>query len=73
MANVTTQVIERHIVRNLQLIFSPSVVNGMADSQVESITSESATVKRQRLFLDNRIAKLKEGQEIFRSIVGSTF
>ena len=73
MANVTIQVVERHIVRDLQLIFSPLVVNGMADSQVESIASEPATARRQRVFLGDRIAKLKEGQEIFRSIMGSVF
>lgn len=61
VANVTIQVIERHIVRDLQLIFSPLVVNGMADSQVESVALEPATARRQRVFLSDRIAKLKEG------------
>ena len=65
------QVVERHIVRDLEKIFSPLVVSGMTDSQVESIAAESASARRQRVFLRDRITKLKEGQDIFRSIMGS--
>lgn len=64
-----TQVIERHIVRALHDIFSPMVVVTMSDAKVESIVSEPSATKRQRVFLSDRISKLEEGQEIFRSVL----
>ncbi len=71
VANVTTQVVERHIIRGMESIFSPITVNGLTDSEVEAIASEPASAKRQRQFLEDRIAKLKDGQSIFRSVMGS--
>ena len=71
VANVTTQVVERHIIRGLEKIFSPVTVNGLTDTQIEAIASEPANAKRQRQFLEDRIAKLKDGQSIFRSVMGS--
>ncbi|KAF6222582.1 hypothetical protein HO133_000628 [Letharia lupina] len=71
VANVTTQVVERHIIRGLEKIFSPVAVNGLTDPEVEAIASEPASAKRQRQFLEDRIAKLKDGQSIFRSVMGS--
>ncbi|KAI9725706.1 MAG: hypothetical protein M1834_009752 [Cirrosporium novae-zelandiae] len=72
VANITTQVIERHIVRGLEKIFSPVVVNGLSESEVEGIASEPASAKRQREFLEDRIEKLKHGQGIFKNVMGST-
>lgn len=71
VANVTTQVVERHIIRGLEKIFSPVTVNGLTDKEVEAVASEPANAKRQREFLEDRIAKLKDGQSIFRSVMGS--
>lgn len=71
IANITTQVIERHIVRGLENIFSPVVVNGLSDGEVEAIASEPASTRRQREFLEDRISKLEEGHEIFRGVMGS--
>ncbi|KAM0802080.1 dynamin family protein-like protein [Usnea florida] len=71
VANVTTQVIERHMIRGLEKIFSPVIVNGLKDSEAEAIASEPTSSKRQRQFLEDRIAKLKDGQKIFRSVMGS--
>ena len=71
VANVTTQVIERHMIRGLEKIFSPVIVIGLTDSEVEAIASEPTSAKRQRQFLEDRIAKLKDGQRIFRSVMGS--
>lgn len=56
--------------RGLEKIFSPVVVNGLTDAEVESIASEPSSSKRQRSFLDDRIKKLESGQEIFRSVLG---
>lgn len=69
VANVTTQVIERHIVRGLQNIFSPLVLVNMLDSKVQGIVAEPSATKRQRAFLTDRVKKLEEGQEIFRDVV----
>ena len=71
VANVTIQVVERHIIRDLERIFSPIAVSGLTDQEVEAIASEPASAKRQRQFLEDRIAKLKDGQKIFRSVMGS--
>ncbi|KAH7016237.1 uncharacterized protein B0I36DRAFT_388906, partial [Microdochium trichocladiopsis] len=51
VANVTTQVIERHLVRGLENIVSPLVVVKMSDSEVEAIASEQTTTKQQRIML----------------------
>lgn len=71
VANVTTQVVERHMIRGLEKIFSPVTVNSLTDSEVKAIASEPASANRQRQFLEDRIAKLKDGQSIFRSVMGS--
>ncbi|KAH9217655.1 P-loop containing nucleoside triphosphate hydrolase protein [Leptodontidium sp. 2 PMI_412] len=71
VANITTQVIERHIVRGLEKIFSPVVVNAMMDAEVEAIASEPLSAKRQRNFLTDRIKKLEDGHEIFRGVMGT--
>ena len=59
------------MIRGLEKIFSPIIVHKLADSEVEAIASEPASAKRQRQFLEERIAKLKDGQSIFRSVMGS--
>ncbi|KAI0805931.1 interferon-induced GTP-binding protein Mx [Xylaria sp. FL0064] len=72
VANITTQVIERHIVRGLEDIFSPLVVNSMLNVEVEAIASEPLPTRSLRDFLNDRIKKLKDGQETFRVIMGNT-
>ncbi|KAF7879541.1 hypothetical protein EAF04_000736 [Stromatinia cepivora] len=71
IAIITTQVIERHIVRGLENIFSPVIVNSLSDVEVEAIASEPTSAKRQREFLEDRISKLEDGYEIFRGVMGS--
>ena len=68
-ANVTTQVVERHMIRGLEEIFSPIVVNGLSDSDVKKIASGSPTLKRQRQFWKDRIEKQENGQRIFKEIM----
>jgi hypothetical protein len=72
VANITTQVIERHIVRGIERIFSPVVVNGLTDSEAEAIAMEPAAARRQRKFLEERIAKLGDGHAILKEVMGST-
>lgn len=69
IANVTTQVIERHIVRGLELIFSPMVVADMSDEELRGLASEPASVIRQRRFLKDRIAKLESGRKVLRKVM----
>ncbi|OCK79876.1 dynamin family protein-like protein [Lepidopterella palustris CBS 459.81] len=69
IANVTQQVIERHMVRGLEDIFSPIVVNALSDAEVEAIASEPPAAKRNRTFLEDRLEKLTEGQRILRHVM----
>ncbi|KAF2966504.1 hypothetical protein GQX73_g7045 [Xylaria multiplex] len=71
IANITTQVIERHIIRGLKDIFSPLVVNAMSDNEAKAIASEPLPVRRQRDFLDDRIKKLEDGRDAFRAMMGN--
>ncbi|EPE27532.1 P-loop containing nucleoside triphosphate hydrolase [Glarea lozoyensis ATCC 20868] len=69
VANVTTQVIERHLLRGLEMIFSPIYVNSLDAAQAEALASEPLASRRKREFLVSKIKKLKEGQEIFRGVM----
>ncbi|MCJ1274248.1 hypothetical protein MMC21_002043 [Puttea exsequens] len=71
VANITTQVVERHLIRGLEAIFSPTVVNRLKDAEVEKLASEPDAAKRHRIFLNDRIKKLEDGQKIFRKVMGS--
>lgn len=42
----------------------------MSDAEVEGIAAEPASAKRQREFLEDRVRKLEDGQEIFRGVMG---
>ncbi|MCJ1472546.1 hypothetical protein MMC13_001195 [Lambiella insularis] len=72
VANVTTQVVERHIVHGLEDIFSPITVTEMSDKETETIASEPASAKMQRKFLEDRIEKLEKGQMVLRDVVASS-
>ncbi|KAL2055922.1 hypothetical protein ABVK25_003564 [Lepraria finkii] len=69
VAYITTPFVERHMIRGLEMIFSPVIVNGLSESTVEKIASEPAAAKRHRLLLKDRIEKLKDGQKIFRGVM----
>lgn len=69
IANVTTQVIERHVVRGLEDIFSPIFVNKLDVDEIEGFASEPAATKRQRAFLEDRIGKLQEGHAVLRRVM----
>jgi hypothetical protein len=71
VANVTSQVIERHLVRELDTILSPLNVANMDDTEIMAVASEPAAVKRQREFLSDRQEKLTNGKDIFRNVMGS--
>ena len=73
IANITTQVCERHIVRDLEKIFSPLIVNDMSDTEVEAIAAEPPAAKRQRAFLEDRVNKLKDGHRILKGFMRGSF
>lgn len=71
IANVTVQVIERHIVQDLELIFCPLTVAKLSDTDAVSLASESSAMERQRAFLVGRIGKLEQGRAILGEVMSS--
>ena len=67
--NITTQVIERHMIRGLERAFSPIVISELGDQDILGLASEPSSVKRQRAFLNERMMKLEEGQRILKSVI----
>jgi hypothetical protein len=55
-------VIEHYIIKGIERIFSLVVVNGLTDSKAKAVAIELAATRRQRKFLEERIAKLGDGQ-----------
>ena len=70
MANVTSQVIERHMVRDLDKILSPVAMADLTDEEVLELTMEPQSVKEQRERLLDKQRKLKKGQAGFRKVAG---
>lgn len=66
VANIVTQVIERHIVRGLENIFSPVVVDTLTEEDVAGLASEPAISKRERNRLSEDLTKLEEGRRVLR-------
>ncbi|KAF2158961.1 hypothetical protein M409DRAFT_71374 [Zasmidium cellare ATCC 36951] len=69
VANVTSQVIGRHMLRNLDKLFTPLDVNGLSDEDVMKVAAEPASTRRQRDFLLDRQQKLISGRDIFRGVM----
>ena len=63
------QVVERHVVRGLDEIFSPLVISRLSESDMSGIASEPATILRQRAFLEARMSKLDNGHRILRRVM----
>ncbi|KAF2496382.1 hypothetical protein BU16DRAFT_460137 [Lophium mytilinum] len=72
VANVTTQVVERHIVCGLENIFSPKLIAKMKDDEVVTIASEPTETKKYRSILQENVKKLNEGRDLLREIVRTT-
>lgn len=72
IANITTQVIERHIVRGLDQIFDPIVVTHLSDEEAVRMAAEPLDAQRERARLGDKISKLKAGNEAFRNAMGVT-
>ncbi|PVH91396.1 dynamin family protein [Periconia macrospinosa] len=50
IVNITIQVVERHLIRGLEDIFSPILVDRLTDTEAENLASEPESCKRQREF-----------------------
>jgi hypothetical protein len=72
IANVAVQIVERHIVCDIEEIFCPVEVNKLSDKKIMDIAEEPAASRRQRAFLKDRIAKLEEGRKILRRAMSGT-
>lgn len=70
MDNVLSLVVEEHIVRDLEYIFSPKSVSRLKDEDVLQLASEPDGVKRERLFYQEQITKLRDGHKILKSVMG---
>lgn len=57
------------MVRGLEKVFSPVVVNGLSDAEAQAMASERASTKRQRDYIEDQISKLQAGKEIFKSVM----
>ncbi|KAK6071365.1 dynamin family protein [Seiridium cupressi] len=69
VANVTTQVIERHIMRGLETILSPTVVDQIY-LKISDIVSEPEIIQKVKRFVLKRINKLEDGWIILDDIFG---
>jgi len=69
--NVTTQVVKRHIVRDLKKKNSLVAMNGLFDTKTQAIVSKSLFEKRQRDLLENKVKKLSDERSIFRDVMRS--
>ncbi|TVY46718.1 Interferon-induced GTP-binding protein [Lachnellula occidentalis] len=67
---VTVQVIERHMIRRLEQIFSPIIISDMSDEEAMSIAGEPLEAQTERWRLGMKIDKLREGRAAFRKLVG---
>ena len=63
--NVAVQVVNRHVMRGLEDVFSPLVVAGWSDETVRRAGAESNEVARERVRLGGKLDKLKAGKEVF--------
>lgn len=68
VTNVTVQVIERHIVRGLEHIFSPVTVSRLKDSEILSLVAEPLSTKEERKSLTDKERMLDDGREIFTGL-----
>ena len=67
--NVTIQVVERHIVHDLEEIFSPMAVAKMDKEEIRSIMSEPLNISRQRQHLEGRKRLLESGRGVFKALI----
>ena len=67
--NVSVQVVNRHVLRGLEEVFSPMAVAGWDDETVRRAGMESARVSEERARLQGKLEKLKAGMEVFERAI----
>ena len=60
IANVVTQVIERHLASGLPTIFLPMIIINLSDAKIEGVTAEFQATRLQRALPTDRIKKLED-------------
>lgn len=68
---VLTLVVEEHIVRDLEHIFSPKSVGRMTENEIYSIASEPEGLKRERLLYQDHLSRLEDGHRLLRNAIGN--
>jgi hypothetical protein len=68
---VLTLVVEEHIVRDLEHIFSPKSVGRMTENEIYSIASEPEGLKRERLLYQDHLSRLEDGHKLLRNAIGN--
>lgn len=63
--NVCVQVVDRHVMRGLEEVFSPLEVSRWDDETVSKASAESQRIMEERKRLESRKEKLKAGKEVF--------
>lgn len=66
---VLIQVIERHLISNLEEIFSPLTVSQFSDAEISSLASEPEDVMKHRHHLEGREKVLEKGSEVFAGVL----
>ncbi|CAI7611760.1 unnamed protein product [Penicillium pancosmium] len=69
VANIAVQVIERHIVRGLEHIFSPVKVSQLLDAEVLNFAAESDSTKKEREALTEKVRMLTDGRTILSELM----
>lgn len=70
IANVTTQVIERHLVRDLDNIFCPSEMAALTDKEILSLAEEPRDARTRRQRLTEEQNRLLKGQQRLNDVCG---
>jgi hypothetical protein len=68
---VLTLVVEEHIVRDLEHIFSAKSVGRMMEDEVYSIASEPESLKLERLLYPDNLSRLEDGHRLLRNEIGN--
>lgn len=66
---VPIQVIERHLISNLEEIFSPLRVSQISDAEIWSLASELEDVMKHQQNLEGREMVLEKGNEVFAGVL----
>ncbi|KAI9891685.1 MAG: hypothetical protein M1814_002435 [Vezdaea aestivalis] len=67
--NIMVQVVEHHMLSELDSIFSPLMVESLNEEEIRSVAAEPSTITRQRDNLESRQKSLEAGHSIFKAVL----